>query len=128
MKRLINSAGNKLDRQSLKQHVINNECITIDKDGACNFVVTQINDENFKDISPMLKQQLEDEGKYNSYIGFITFEKQAPYSTQMLPIYGNSQSYVMQWFTNTAEQAIDQCLNDRQMKVLKRANDYINII
>lgn len=119
------SENNTMDKQSFKQHVLNNDYIILDKDGACSFVVTQINDENFNDISPKLRQQLENEGKYNLWIGFVTFGTQRLYSIQMLPIYGNSQSYVTSWFTNTAEEAIYQCLNDRQMKLLKRANTYI---
>lgn len=121
----IAGASNKLNKQSFKQYVLNNGHITIDEDGRDDFVVIQINNENFKDISPAFKRQLEDEGKYNSWIGFITFEKQPPYTVQMLPIYGNSQKYVTKWFTNTADEAIDQCLSDKQMQLLKRANDYI---
>jgi hypothetical protein len=79
---------NKMDRQSFKQQVLNNGYITIDSDGALNYVVTKINDNNFRDINPTLKKQLEDEGKYNSWIGFITHEKQPPYTVQALPIYG----------------------------------------
>jgi hypothetical protein len=115
----------KFDKKSIKQHILSNGFVTIDKDGGCYFVVTQINDENFNDISPMLKQQLEDEGKYNSWIGFTAFKAQVPYSVQMLPIYGNSKKYVTKWFTDTAEEAINQDLNDRQFGLLKRANDYI---
>lgn len=113
-----------MNKQSFKQQVLNKGYINLDKDGECIFVVTQINDDNFKDISPKLKQQLEDEGKYNSWIGFITFNTQLPYSVRMLPIYGNSQSYVTKWFTESAEEAINQCLSDRQMRLLKRANNY----
>lgn len=117
--------ADKLDKRSIKQHVLNDGYITIDEDGACIFAVVQINDENFSDISPMLKQQLEDEGKSNSWIGFVTSRKQMPYSVQMLPIYGNPKKYVTKWFTDTAEEAIDQCLSDRQMVLLKRASSYI---
>jgi len=117
-------ANNQLDRQSFKQQVLNNGYITIDSDGALNYVVTKINDNNFRDINPTLKKQLEDEGKYNSWIGFITSE-QAPYSIQCLPIYGSATRYITKWFTNTAEQAIDQDLRDKQMGLLQRANKYI---
>lgn len=114
----------KLNKRSLMEHVLHNGCIAIDSDGRCNFVVTQINDENFSDISPTFKQQLEDEGKYNSWIGFITLGG-PPYSVQWLPIYGDSQRYVTKWFNSKAETAIEQNLNDNQMRLLKRANDYI---
>lgn len=124
MNRLKKLAGNNLNRQTFKQITLDNGFIPIDENGELNFVVTQINIENFNDISPNLQEQLENENKYNSWIGFISYEKQSPYSVQMLPIYGNSQEYITRWFTNTAEEAIDQCLNDRSMKLLKRANTY----
>lgn len=117
----------KLNKKSIKEYLLNNKYINLDNDGQCNFIVTQVNEENFCDINPKLKQQLEDEGKYNSWIGFITYGNQHPYSIQALPIYGSSQQYITKWFTNEIETTIDQCLNDRQMKLLKRANDYIKI-
>lgn len=115
----------KLDKKSIRQHVLSNGYITIDKDGGCQFIVIQINDENFNDMNPQLKQQLIDEGKYNSWIGFMTSKKEFPHSIQMLPIYGNSQRYVTKWFTKTALESIDQSLSDRQIRLLKRANDYL---
>lgn len=114
----------KLNRNSLKKQVLDNGFIIIDKDGEYKFVVAQINNEIFNDMSSKLITQLKDEGKYNSWIGFIEYKNQVSYSTQMLPIYGNSKNYVTKWFTNTPEEAIDQCLRDRQMGLLKRANDY----
>jgi hypothetical protein len=116
-----------MNRKSFKDFVLKNHCITIDKDGEYTFVVTQINDKNFRDIDPLFQQQLKDEGKYNLWIGFITSE-QAPYSIQCLPIYGSATRYITKWFTNTAEQAIDQCLKDREIKLLQRANNYLEVI
>lgn len=115
----------KLDKQSFKQQVLQNNHITIDKDGGCNFVVAQINDENFGDITPKLKQQLEEEGKYNWWIGFLVSKVEQPYTVQLLPIYGDSKKYVTKWFTKTAEEAIEIDLKDRQMELLKRANSYL---
>lgn len=115
----------KLTKKSFKQQVLNEGSITIDNDGEYIFVVTQINDKNFKDISPKFKQQLENEGKYNSWIGFITYNEEGPYSTNMLPIFGDPNKYVTKWFKNTPEEAIDQDLNSRSMGLLKRANEYL---
>jgi hypothetical protein len=126
MKRLLKQAvNNKIDRNTFKQTVLNNGYIQLDSDGKYFYIVTEINDQNFNDISPKLKEQLENEGKYGSYIGFVDSKNTPLYSVQMLPIYGNSQSYVTKWFTDTAEEAIDNDLRSRQMALLKRANEYI---
>lgn len=114
-----------IDKKMFETTVLNNGHITIDKDGGCDFVVIQINDKNFNDISPAFKQQLIDEGKYNSWIGFFTTQKQSPYSVQWLPIYGDSKRYVTKWFTKTAIESIKQCLRNKQTCLLERANDYI---
>ena len=115
----------KLTKKSFIKLVAQNKNIIIDKEGDLNFVVTQINDTNFNDISPKLMQQLKNENKYNSWIGFITSKMQAPYSIQSLPIFGNSQHYILGYFKNSAENAIEQSLNDKPIHLLKRANEYI---
>lgn len=115
----------KLTRGSFIKQVLNEGSINIDNDGKYIFVVTRINNENFKDVTPKLQQQLEDEGKYNSWIGFITYNEEGPYSTNMLPIFGDPNKYVTKWFTNTPEESIDQNLRDRQIGLLKRANEYL---
>jgi hypothetical protein len=110
-----------MDKKSFKQVVLSNNCIPIDN-GELTFVIARINDENFRDISPRFKEQLKNENKYNSWIGFITHEKQLPYTVQMLPIYGRSDKYVTKWFTKTPEETIDQCLKDKGVCLLNRAN------
>jgi hypothetical protein len=127
MSKLKTIVDNKLDKKSFIQQVLKDGYINIDEDDRLKFVVTQINDENFSDINPEFKQQLEDEGKYNSWISFITFSNElAPYKIRTLPIYGNSKCYVTRWFRKTTEEAINDCLNDKQMCLLKRANNYID--
>lgn len=116
----------KLNKQSFKQEVLQNGYITLDKDGGYSFVVAQINEENFSDITPKLKQQLEEEGKYNWWIGFLTSKVEQPYTVQLLPIYGDSKKYVTKWFAKTAEEAIEIDLKDKQTELLKRANSFIN--
>jgi hypothetical protein len=113
----------KLTKKTFTQIVIDNGSIPIDKDGDLTFVVAQINEENFRDINSLFKEQLEAEGKYNSWISFITSE-QAPYSISSLPIYGSAEKYVTKWFRDTPEKTIERDLNDKWMGLLKRANAY----
>ena len=115
----------KLTKKSFIQLALENGKVMLDKEGDINFVVTQINDTNFNDISPKLMEQLKNENKYNLWIGFITSKMQAPYSIQSLPIFGNSNRYILKHFQNSAENAINDDLNDRSIKLLKRANEYI---
>lgn len=117
MKRL-KVASSKIDKQSLIEKVLDNGYIEIDN-GQSRFVVTQINDQNFFNISEKFKTQLEAEGKYDSWIGFIA-SNPAPYDTQVLPIFGSATSYVTKWFTNTAEESIEMSLKDKQLNLLNR--------
>ena len=127
-KKIIKEDNNKpITKDQLKKIVLDNGYIPIDnrKDNLY-YVVAKINDDNFGDIPPKLKEQLKDEGLYNrAYIGFMSYSAKPPYTVQMLPIYGDSKRYVTKWFTSNPGAAIDHDLSERYMKLLKRANEYI---
>jgi hypothetical protein len=111
----------KITKLDFIKQVKDNGHIPLDND--LYYVVAKISDDNFKDISPKFKEQLKDEGLYNkSYIGFISRSAKPPYTVRVLPIYGSSSKYETKWFTDSVEKAINRDLNDRNMKLLKRAN------
>lgn len=114
----------KLSKKKFIETVLQNGYITIDQ-GQYFFVVTQINKENFPDMDEKLEEQLNNEGKYNGWIGFIDNNSQAPFSVQALPIYGSYQSFITEYVKYTAEGAAEYDLSDRQMQLLKRANEYL---
>ena len=116
----------KLTKKSFKQVVLENGSIPIGTDGSLYFIITQVNTENFPDMTEKLIKQLKDENKYNSWIGIIDCLNQGPYNMSSLPIYGDPNKYVTHHFTYSAEEAIDLALGDRQMKLLKRANEHIS--
>jgi hypothetical protein len=45
----------------------------------------------------------------------------------LLPIYGSSSRYVTKWFASTFEAAIKNSLRDKQLSLLKRARNYLQI-
>ena len=87
------------------------------------YTVQKVNDNNIK-MPEMLKKQLQDEGLYdNSYIGFMTSgNSKAPFSSEYLPIYGNSNKYVTKWFSSSVKAAVERDLKDKAMMLLQRAN------
>lgn len=115
----------KFTKETLKKYMLENKIVILDQDSWCRFIVTQINEENFKDINPKLKEQLQAENKYNSWVSFVTSRFEKPYTIDILPIYGNSEKYITKYFSDNIEDAIDFCLNDSQIQVLKRANNFI---
>lgn len=131
--KILSSTANgnkKLSRAEFIDTVLSKGYIALDnKQYTLYYVVTEVNDTNFDDMSTKLRDQLETEGLYdNSYIGFLSYSSNPPYTVQMLPIYGNPNKYVTRWFTDSAKQAIEQDLKDRQIGLLSRANKYINDI
>jgi hypothetical protein len=111
-----------IDRKTFKEMVIKNGSIPLNG-GESFYSVVKINKKNFPDMGNGLVKQLKDEGKYNDYIGFISPQSKAPYSTTYLPIYGSSERYVTKWFTKTKEKAMEGDLRSREMCLLNRAND-----
>lgn len=111
----------KIDQRTFIQKVLQDGFIPLDK-GSNRFVVAQINDKNFTDINDKLRTQLEEEGKWNYWIGFIWWKDSDRYSIRALPIYGSSNRYVTKWFTKTPEDAIRQSLSDKDMKLLQRVS------
>ena len=82
-----------------------------------------LNDANFDlDARPKFKQQLKDEGLYNRCYasGFTETEPGKKISTDVLPIFGDSNRYVTKWFTHDMFDAVNRDLRDRQMGLKKR--------
>lgn len=117
----------KLTKQKFKNIVIENGFIPLDRSGNYNYVLTQVNTENFNDLTEELIQQLNDSGKYNCWVSLIEINPNAPFSMNSLPIYGSVNSFITQWLYYTPEGAMDQDLSDRGMKLLSRANEYIQV-
>ena len=110
-----------MNRKQLIQRVVENGYIHIDG-GDTIYVLTQINDENFADISPLLREQLKRDNKWNTWITLYTGQLKEKYSVTTLPIYGKPDRYVTKWFKNNREEVIMTDLKDRSMKLLKRAS------
>lgn len=99
-----------------------------DADDPLYYTVILVNDTNIKDMTNKFKSQLIEEGLYNnSYIGIITNKLSSSYSMDLLPIYGSSSRYVTKWFASTFEAAIKNSLRDKQLSLLKRARNYLQI-
>ncbi len=128
MIKLIEDSPNKLTRNKFKQIVLDKGSITIDKDGRYKFVLAKLNDNDIA-MTSKFKEQLENEGLYdNSWVGFITNSREnAPYRMDWLPIFGSSDKYITKWLTHSPESAIDAMLSDRQIALLKRANEYYSL-
>ncbi|HHT97142.1 MAG TPA: hypothetical protein GXZ90_04525 [Clostridiales bacterium] len=83
-----------------------------------NYVIVKVNDDNL-DLLPKLRSQLVKENKYdNTYIGFITHEKNKPYGTINLPVYGRSDKYETKHFNKDFEKAVSADI--REFKLLER--------
>ena len=95
------------------------------------YVLVPANDEYLK-MNDLLKQNLKEDGLYdNSYIGmYIDENEKPPYSTYMLPIYGNKDRYVTKWFRRTKEEAIKDSISKAggQISLLDIANEYLAYI
>ena len=80
----------------------------------------------------LLKQNLIEDGLYDrSYIGmYVGKDEKPPYSTYMLPIYGNAERYVTKWFRRTKEEAIKDLMSRAggQTSLLDVANNYLEYI
>lgn len=109
-----------MNRKQLTQKVIDDGHIWIDN-GETVYVLTQVNEENFEDISPELKEQLKRENKWNTWITICASQLKNKYSVKLLPIYGQSDKYTTKWFTSSKEESIMKDLKDRNMQLLKRA-------
>lgn len=122
---IINIQSNRgitnMNRKQLIKEVLENGHIQIDN-GNTVYVLTQINEENFENISPELEEQLKKENKWNTWITLYTGKLKDKYSVTLLPIFGNSEKYVTKWFKNNREEVIMTDLKDRSMKLLKRAS------
>lgn len=118
-----------LTGRDLMDKVLQDGFIYLDT-GETVYVVTQVSDKTFHNITPKLKKQLTDEGLYdNAYIGFMcsTYSiVDGKYSIHYLPIYGNPNEYVTKWFSSDPMRIVQNDLRARSMGLLKRANDYIN--
>ena len=112
------------NKQQFKEAAINKGNVQLDSDGKCFYIVCQINTNNFPNATKMLIDQLNDEGKYNDWIGFVNYTPAPPFSTDMLPIFGNPNQYVTKHFKKSAESVIDTDLKSK-MNLLGRANQYL---
>ena len=84
------------------------------------FSVHKVNSENF-DLSPMLTEQLKNEGKYDTtYIAIVNENQVGPHGMDILPIYGNSDKYVTKHFVSTPKEAAADAIRD--MKLVKQVN------
>lgn len=104
--------------------MIKKEFIQLAKEGPIkidehsNYVIVKVNDDNL-DLTPALRSLLVKEDKYDkTYIGFITHEKNKPYGTINLPIYGRFDKYETKHLNKDFEKAVsaDIC----EFKLLER--------
>lgn len=106
-----------MNKQKFMQEILKNGQIELENN--LKYVVVTANEKNIE-MNEGFKKALKEDGRYGAYIGFVTFEKQAPYSMDSLPIYGGQNGYVTKWFTHDFKTAIETDLKDRKMKLLKR--------
>lgn len=87
-------------------------------DTFCEYVVVKVNEENIK-LTDKFKSQLIEENKYDeTYIGFITSEKNKPYAMSNLPIYGRTDKYETKHINRDINKVISKDIKD--YKLLER--------
>lgn len=123
MKRLI--AKSKYTKNTFIETLKNEGFVMLDESGKYKYMCLQINTDNFN-LTEDFVEQLKKQRKYNYYIGFICNSSYSkPFDQSLLPIYGSSIEWVTKWFKYSLDDAAMTDLNDRSLKLLQRANEYL---
>lgn len=112
-----------LTRKQFKDIVLKDGHVKIDNN--LYYIVTQVNEDNFKNFPQKLKEQLIEENKYGNWIGVFGDSVDEKLEAIHLPFYGDPNRFVTKWFVSSPEKAIDNDLKDRGMGLLKRYNEYL---
>ena len=123
MKRLISKA--KYTKNNFIETLKNEGFVMLDEDGRYKYLCLKVNTDNFN-LTEDFVEQLKKQNKYNYYIGFICDSSYSkPFDQSLLPIYGSSDEWITKWFKYSVDDAVMPDLNDRSLKLLKRANEYL---
>lgn len=101
----------------------NNGIIHIDNDGGVTYFVKQLTKENFEDMPDLLYKQLKEEGKYGHYISGM-FPSSELLTVHYLPIFGNSEKYILRWLCSDMEECIQNDLKTRDLNLYKRIMEF----
>ena len=110
-----------LTRKQFKDIVLKDGHVKIDNN--LYYIVTQVNEDNFKNFPQKLKEQLIEENKYGNWIGVFGDSVDEKLEAIHLPFYGDPNRFVTKWFVSSPEKAIDNDL--KEMGLLKIYNEYL---
>lgn len=105
----------KMTRKEAKQLYLNNQVVQLN-DTYFSMIVLA-NEENFAENCSDLLKQLEQEGKYNTWIHVVVPDPTQKVSIEYIPVFGNPEKWVTKWFFSNKDEAIKDGL-----RVMKNYN------
>ena len=115
-----------MNRNKFIEKVKNDGFVFLDENAEYKYWCLKINESNFKNMPETLIEQLKNDDYYdNGYIGVIVHANEnPPLDYHCMPVFGDPNKWVTKWIWHNIDDAIKSTLNDRMIKLLKRANEF----